>query len=153
MTDSRARPRRRRRRLRAEPCTTDVDFSKLKDDFPLLGRTVHGHRVVYLDSASSAQRPQCVLDAMDAYYQTTHANVHRGVYTIAEEADRLYEAARVAVGRLHRRPRSRARGDLHQERHRGRSTWSPPPGPGRTWAPATSCCSPTWSTTPTSSRG
>jgi cysteine desulfurase/selenocysteine lyase len=85
---------------RAQPCAPGVDFSKLKDDFPLLGRTVHGHRIVYLDSAASAQRPQCVLDAMDAYYQTTHANVHRGVYTIAEEADRLYESARVAVGRL-----------------------------------------------------
>ncbi len=86
--------------LRSETCPSDVDFSKLKGDFPVLGRTVHGHRVVYLDSAASAQRPQSVLDAMDTYYQTTHANVHRGVYTFAEEADRLYEAARVAVGRL-----------------------------------------------------
>ena len=77
-----------------------MDLSKLKGDFPILSRTVHGHRLVYLDSASSSQRPQCVLDAMDDYYQTTHANVHRGVYTIAEEADRLYDAARVAVGRF-----------------------------------------------------
>ncbi len=75
-------------------------LSKLKGDFPILSRTVHGHQVVYLDSAASAQRPQCVLDAMDVYYQTTHANVHRGVYTFAEEADRLYDAARVAVGRF-----------------------------------------------------
>ncbi len=82
------------------PCPNGVDFSKLKADFPILDRTVHGHRVVYLDSASSAQRPQRVLDAMDAYYQTTHANVHRGVYTMAEEADRLYESARMAVGRF-----------------------------------------------------
>jgi cysteine desulfurase/selenocysteine lyase len=82
------------------PRAPAVDFAALKGDFPLLGRTVHGHRIVYLDSASSSQHPQCVLDAMDAYYQTTHANVHRGVYTIAEEADRLYEASRVAVGRL-----------------------------------------------------
>jgi cysteine desulfurase/selenocysteine lyase len=82
------------------PCSGAMDFAKLQGDFPVLSRTVHGHRVVYLDSASSSQRPQCVLDAMDAYYQTTHANVHRGVYTLAEEADRLYEAARMAVGRL-----------------------------------------------------
>ena len=80
--------------------TPDAGFSKLKGDFPVLGRSVHGHRVVYLDSASSSQRPQCVLDAMDAYYQTTHANVHRGVYSLAEEADRLYDAARLAVGRF-----------------------------------------------------
>ena len=83
-------------------CPSDVDLSKLKGDFPVLGRTVHGHRVVYLDSASSSQRPQCVLDAMDSYYQTTHANVHRGVYTIAEEADRLYDAARVDGRPVHR---------------------------------------------------
>jgi len=81
-------------------CASRADFSALKADFPVLSRTVHGRRVVYLDSASSAQRPQSVLDAMDAYYQTTHANVHRGVYAMAEEADRLYEAARVAVGRF-----------------------------------------------------
>jgi cysteine desulfurase/selenocysteine lyase len=86
--------------VHADQCAPEIEFSKLKGDFPVLGRTVHGHRVVYLDSASSSQRPQSVLDAMDAYYQTTHANVHRGVYTLAEEADRLYEAARVAVGRL-----------------------------------------------------
>ncbi len=86
--------------VRTDPCTPVVDFSKLKADFPLLSRTVHGHRVVYLDSAASSQHPQCVLDAMDHYYQTTHANVHRGVYTLAEEADRLYDAARVAVGRF-----------------------------------------------------
>src|SRR5580700_1926244 len=85
---------------RLGPCPTGVDFSALKSDFPILGRTVHGHRVVYLDSAASAQRPQSVLDAMDTYYQTTHANVHRGVYTFAEEADRLYDAARVTVGRF-----------------------------------------------------
>jgi cysteine desulfurase/selenocysteine lyase len=69
-----------------------------KADFPLLSQRVHGRRIVYLDSASSSQRPQAVLDAMDDYYRTTHANVHRGVYAIAEEADRRYEAARMAVG-------------------------------------------------------
>jgi cysteine desulfurase/selenocysteine lyase len=77
-----------------------LDTSVLKADFPVLAQTVHGKRVVYLDSASSSQRPQAVLDAMDAYYQTTHANVHRGVYALAEEADRLYEAARLTVGRF-----------------------------------------------------
>jgi cysteine desulfurase / selenocysteine lyase len=86
--------------VRTDSCTPVVDFSNLKADFPVLSGTVHGHRVVYLDSASSSQRPQCVLDAMDHYYQTTHANVHRGVYTLAEEADRLYDGARVAVGRF-----------------------------------------------------
>ncbi len=71
-----------------------------KADFPLLAQRMHGKRLVYLDSAASSQRPQLVLDAMDDYYSTTHANVHRGVYAIAEEADRRYEEARKAVGRF-----------------------------------------------------
>ncbi|HTZ08313.1 MAG TPA: SufS family cysteine desulfurase [Acidimicrobiales bacterium] len=82
------------------PGSGDVDLSALKADFPLLGRTVHGRPMVYLDSASSAQRPQSVLDAMDDYYRRSHANVHRGVYALAEEADRLYETARLDVGRF-----------------------------------------------------
>jgi cysteine desulfurase/selenocysteine lyase len=77
-----------------------MDVASCKSDFPLLGQSAHGRRLVYLDSASSAQRPKTVLDSMDNYYETTHANVHRGVYAIAEEADRRYEAARVAVGRF-----------------------------------------------------
>jgi cysteine desulfurase / selenocysteine lyase len=77
-----------------------MDIASRKSDFPVLEQTVHGRRLVYLDSASSSQRPQSVLDAMDDYYETTHANVHRGVYAIAQEADRRYEEARVAVGRF-----------------------------------------------------
>jgi cysteine desulfurase/selenocysteine lyase len=65
-----------------------------------LAREVHGHPITYLDSASSAQRPVQVLDAMRHYDETTHANVHRGVYSIAEEATRLFEAARVNAGRF-----------------------------------------------------
>jgi cysteine desulfurase/selenocysteine lyase len=77
-----------------------MDIASCKGDFPLLDQVVHGHRLVYLDSASSSQRPRVVLQAMDDYYETTHANVHRGVYSIAEEADRRYDAARVAVGQF-----------------------------------------------------
>jgi cysteine desulfurase/selenocysteine lyase len=78
-----------------------LDPVALRAEFPLLstlGRS--GRRLVYLDSASSSQRPTVVLDAMREYYETTHANVHRGVYAIAEEATRRYEAARVAAGRF-----------------------------------------------------
>jgi len=78
-----------------------LDPGALRGDFPILstkGRS--GSRLVYLDSASSSQRPSAVLDAMTEYYSTTHANVHRGVYEIAEEATRRFEAARVSAGRL-----------------------------------------------------
>jgi len=77
-----------------------LDVSLLRKDFPLLSREVGGHPIVYLDSAASAQRPRQVLDAMREYDETTHANVHRGVYRIAEEATRRFEAAREAVGRF-----------------------------------------------------
>ena len=77
-----------------------LDVAALKSDFPMLEQQSHDHRLVYLDSAASSQRPWAVLNAMDHYYQTTHANVHRGVYAIAEEADRLYEDAREVVGRF-----------------------------------------------------
>mgnify|MGYP003343978559 CR=1 FL=1 len=77
-----------------------LDAAALAKDFPLLSREVHGRTITYLDSAASSQRPTAVLDAMRTYDETTHANVHRGVYTIAEEATRRFEAARAAVGRF-----------------------------------------------------
>jgi cysteine desulfurase/selenocysteine lyase len=74
-----------------------IDPALIKKDFPILDRLIHGKRLVYLDSASSSQKPRSVIEAMDHYYETTHANVHRGVYTIAEEATRLFESARAAL--------------------------------------------------------
>ncbi len=87
------------------PVSTPLDVAAVKKDFPLLAQTAHGKRLVYLDSAASSQHPQAVLDAMDDYYETAHANVHRGVYALAEEADRRYEAARITVGRFLGAPR------------------------------------------------
>src|SRR3954453_6152306 len=75
---------------------TDV----VKKDFPILDRQTHGRRLVYLDSAASSQKPNAVLDAMQHYYETTHANVHRGVYAIAEEATHRYEEARAKCARF-----------------------------------------------------
>ena len=82
-----------------------LDVTALRREFPILQQRSHGRRLVYLDSASSSQRPRAVLDAMDHYYETTHANVHRGVYAIAEEATRQFEMARRAVGRFIKAPR------------------------------------------------
>ena len=80
---------------------TQIDVARVQKDFPILDRAQHaGPRLVYLDSASSSQKPQAVLDAMQRYYETTHANVHRGVYGIAEEATRLMEEARHKVARF-----------------------------------------------------
>jgi cysteine desulfurase/selenocysteine lyase len=69
----------------------------VRKDFPILDRQVHGKRLVFLDSAASSQKPTQVIEAMSRYYETSHANVHRGVYTIAEEATALYEGSRGKV--------------------------------------------------------
>ncbi len=74
-----------------------LDVAKIKGDFPILERCVHDKRLVYLDSASSSEKPTAVLDAMDHLYRTSYANVHRGVYTIADETTRAYESARAKV--------------------------------------------------------
>jgi cysteine desulfurase / selenocysteine lyase len=77
-----------------------LDVETVRKDFPLLGRLVHGRPIVYLDSAATSLQPRAVLAAMEQYYETTHANVHRGVYATAEEATARYEAARETVGRF-----------------------------------------------------
>lgn len=76
-----------------------LDVARIKSDFPILERRVNGHRLVFLDSAASSQRPRAVTDAMTTFNETTYANVHRGVYTIAEEATARYEGARARIGR------------------------------------------------------
>jgi len=77
-----------------------LDVPTVRKDFPILDREIAGHRLVYLDSAASSQKPRAVLDAMDRYYETSHANVHRGVYTLAEQATAAYEKARATVARF-----------------------------------------------------
>ncbi len=72
----------------------------IRKDFPILSRQVHGKPLVYLDSAASSQKPLAVIETMSAYYETCHANVHRGVYEISEEATAKMEKARVKVARF-----------------------------------------------------
>lgn len=69
-------------------------------DFPVLERVVNGHPLVYLDSAASSQKPRVVIEAMSRYYERSHANVHRSIHTLGEEATELYEAARDRVQRF-----------------------------------------------------
>jgi cysteine desulfurase/selenocysteine lyase len=76
---------------------TVTDLRALKADFPILQRVVNGKPLVYLDSAATSQKPQVVLDALDDYYRRYNANVHRGIYRLAEEATAGYEGAREKV--------------------------------------------------------
>ncbi len=81
-----------------QPATRSAD--DIRGDFPILSRLVHGKPLVYLDSTASSQKPVAVIEAMSQYYETTHANVHRGVYEISEEATAKMERARVKVARF-----------------------------------------------------
>ena len=72
----------------------------LRQDFPILARTIGDKSLVYLDNAASSQKPAAVLAAMDDYYRRYNANVHRGVHTLSEEATAAYEGARLKVARF-----------------------------------------------------
>ncbi len=71
--------------------------ASIRDDFPILRRRVNGKPLVYLDSAATSQKPRQVIDAIVEYYSEYNANIHRGVYSIAERATAEYEAARAKV--------------------------------------------------------
>lgn len=75
-------------------------LDQIRANFPILKRQVHGKPLVYLDSAASSQRPEAVIQVMDEYYRTFHANVHRGVHTLSEEATMAYEGAREKFARF-----------------------------------------------------
>ncbi|MEZ4898001.1 MAG: cysteine desulfurase [Saprospiraceae bacterium] len=76
------------------PSLLDYPVEALRQQFPLLQTTMNGKPLVFLDSAASSQKPQKVLEALDHYYRYTHANVHRGVYTLSQEATEAYEQGR-----------------------------------------------------------
>lgn len=85
-----------------------LDWAAVRSQFPIMERKVQGGiPLVYLDNAASSQKPAAVLEAMARYYRTSHANVHRGVHTLSEEATALYEDARQNAGRLINAPSSR----------------------------------------------
>jgi cysteine desulfurase / selenocysteine lyase len=73
---------------------TTFDVQRVRADFPILAERVHGKPLVYLDSANTSQKPEAVLDAMDAYYRHANANIHRATHLLSERATSLYEGAR-----------------------------------------------------------
>src|SRR3954463_12929295 len=91
--------------LTSEPVRT-LDPYAVRRDFPILRQEINGYPLVYLDSASSSQKPQVVIDAVANYYREYNANVHRGIYTIGEKATAAYERARAKVGRFINAPDS-----------------------------------------------
>ena len=73
------------------------DINKVREDFPILSRTIYGKPLVYLDNGATTQKPLCVLDAMQEEYLNVNANVHRGVHWMSQQATDLHEAARETV--------------------------------------------------------
>jgi cysteine desulfurase/selenocysteine lyase len=82
------------------PAKLKLDVQAIRSEFPVLGREINGKKLVFLDSAASSQKPIPVLEAMDKYYRTSHANVHRGIYRLSEEATDAYERARDRIARF-----------------------------------------------------
>lgn len=77
-----------------------IDPSCIRADFPILDRQINGHRLVFLDSAASSQKPTQVLDTITRIYRESYANVHRGAYTLSQESTEAYEEARTKVARF-----------------------------------------------------
>jgi cysteine desulfurase/selenocysteine lyase len=84
-----------------------LDARKLRADFPIFEQLIHGKPLAYLDSAVTSHKPRQVLDKLRWFYETSYANVHRGVYTLSERATEEYEGARDKVARLVKAPSSR----------------------------------------------
>jgi cysteine desulfurase/selenocysteine lyase len=74
--------------------------AKVREDFPILKRKIHGHPLAYLDNAATTQKPNCVIDAIVTFYEKHNSNVSRGVYTLAEEATEIYEDGRESIAKF-----------------------------------------------------
>jgi cysteine desulfurase/selenocysteine lyase len=86
--------------MNAQIADAAYDVARIRSDFPILATTVRGKRLAFLDTAASAQRPLAVIEAVDHYERTSHANVHRGVYELSQKATDAFEGARERVRRF-----------------------------------------------------
>jgi cysteine desulfurase/selenocysteine lyase len=84
-----------------------LDAPRIRADFPIFEQVIHGKPLAFLDSAVTAQKPRQVLDAVRDFYETSYANVHRGVYTLSERATEAYEGARAKVAGFLNAPSAR----------------------------------------------
>ena len=84
----------------ASAAASPIDVAAVRRDFPILAREVNGKPLCYLDNAASSQRPRSVIDAISRYYETSHANVHRGVHRLSQEATDQFEGARESLRRF-----------------------------------------------------
>ena len=83
-----------------------LDIASIRKDFPILGQSINGRPLVYLDNAATTQKPRQVIGALTEYYETSNANIHRGIHTLAVRATEQYEAAREKTARFIGAPRT-----------------------------------------------
>ena len=76
-----------------------IDWTSIRNDFPILNQDVHGHPLIYFDNAASSQKPRQVIQALVNYYERDNANVHRGLHELSNRATDAYEEARRKVAR------------------------------------------------------
>lgn len=86
--------------LKVDTELTELDVAAIRADFPILNEKINGRRLVYLDSAASSQKPRDVINAVLEHYRHNHANIHRGLHTLAERSTELYEKTRAHVARF-----------------------------------------------------
>jgi len=82
------------------PHPSPIDWPRIRTDFPLLEREVHGKPLVYFDNANTGQKPEIVIETVDAFYRQHNANISRAVHTLGSEATDKYENARRQLARL-----------------------------------------------------
>src|SRR5882724_3629746 len=84
-----------------------IDWTRLRQDFPILDEKVNGHPLIYFDNAATSQKPRLVVEAIKNYYEHNNANVHRGIHELSNRATEGYEAARARVASfIHARDRA-----------------------------------------------
>src|SRR5271165_6238750 len=81
------------------PVAASFDVAKIRDEFPVLKQSIHGHPLVYLDSAATAQKPFAVIDAIRWFHEVDCANIHRGVHELSQRATAAYEETRAKAKR------------------------------------------------------
>lgn len=84
------------RKIDTEPAS-EFDVYTVRKDFPILQQTIHGKPLVYFDNAATTQKPQPVIDAVQTYYSSQNANIHRGIHFLSEQATQLYEQVRFDI--------------------------------------------------------
>jgi len=74
-----------------------IDFSKYREDFPILKRRISDHDLIFFDNGATTQKPNQVIDAISNYYKNYNSNIHRSVYTLGNESEKIYEESKELV--------------------------------------------------------